>query len=86
MRVDLGVEDRAGEPVGGDAVAHHAAELRRRVDQADLVAEAAQVVGGAEPGRPGPDHEDALAAVGARPAAAPSRARWPGRRGSARRR
>ena len=84
--IDLGVEDGSGEAVGRNAVAHHAPELRGRVDEADLVAEPAQVVGGAQPGRAGADHEDPLAAVGARPAAAPRLARWPGHRGSARRR
>ena len=83
--VDLGVEDRSGEPIGGDAVAHHAPELRCRVDQVDLVTEPAQVVGGAQPGRAGADHEDALARCRGRPVAAPSPARWRGRRGSARR-
>jgi hypothetical protein len=63
---DLGIEDGPGESVGGDAVPHHAPELRGRVDEGDGVAEALQMVGGTEPGGPGSDDEDALAAVGSR--------------------
>jgi hypothetical protein len=39
--VDLGVEHVSGKSVRGDAVAHHAAEFRARVDEVNLVAESA---------------------------------------------
>ncbi len=62
--LDLRIEDVAGEAVGGNAESHHSPERDRRVDQAHVVAEAAQTVRAAEPGRTASDHEDALAGVG----------------------
>ena len=41
---DLALHDLPGKPVGGNAVAHHAAEQRRRLVHDDLVPEAPQVV------------------------------------------
>ena len=58
---DLGVEHVPRQPVGRDAVAHHAAGLRRRVAHDDVVAEASQLVRGGQPGRAGTHHEDATA-------------------------
>ena len=51
-----------GQPVGGDAVAHHPARLGAGVADLDLVPEPRQVIGGREPARPRADHEHALAA------------------------
>ena len=52
--VDLGVEHVAREPVVRDAEAHHAAGHRTGLEDRHLVAEAAQVIGGREPGGPAP--------------------------------
>ena len=59
--VDLGVEHVARQPVGRDAEAHHAAGHRAGLVDRHLVAEAAQVVRGGEPGGPGADDQHALA-------------------------
>ena len=57
--VDLGVQDVAGQPVGGDAVAHHPAGLGAVVADDDVVAEPGQVVRGRQPARAGADDEHA---------------------------
>ena len=59
--LDLGVERRRAAGGSRDAVAHHAARQRRRLDGSDLVPEAAQMVGGREAARPGADDEHPLA-------------------------
>ena len=61
IRCDLGVEDLARQPVARDAEAHHPAGPRAGVVDLDRVAEAREVVGGRQPGRPGADDEHALA-------------------------
>ena len=52
------------QPVGRDAVAQHAAGVFLRLEDLDLVAVGAQVVGGGQPRRAGADDADALAGVG----------------------
>jgi hypothetical protein len=49
---DLGVEHAARQPVGRDAVAHHAAQFGAGLVQAHAVAPAAQLVGRRQAGRP----------------------------------
>ena len=61
--VDLGVQHVSRKSIRGDAVAHHAAESVARVDKADLVTEAAQVVRGAQSCRARADDEHALVRV-----------------------
>src|SRR6266545_4632002 len=58
---DLGVEDLLGQVPVGDAAAQHAARPGLRLQDRHPVAEAAQVVGAAEPAGPGADHGDVLA-------------------------
>ena len=60
--LDLGVEHVARQPVLGDPEAHHPARHRAGLVDRHVVAEAAQVVGGGEPGGPGADDEHPLAA------------------------
>ena len=64
------VQDIARQPVGGNAVAHHAA-ARPRVANLDLMAEAGEVVGGRKPAGPGADHEHPLAGHELRPVELP---------------
>ena len=59
--VDLGVEHVARQPVGRDAEAHHAAGHRTGLEDRHLVAEAAQVIRGREPGGPSADDQHPLA-------------------------
>jgi hypothetical protein len=54
--VDLGVKDVARQPVLRYAVAHHAARLAARVLDRHRVTKTGEMVGGRQPGRPGPDH------------------------------
>ncbi len=56
---DLGVEDVAGQAVGGDAVAHHAPRLLVGVGHDDVVAESGELVGAGEAGGAGADDEHA---------------------------
>ena len=83
---DLGVEHLAREAVPRDAVAHHPAQVRRRLADRHGVPEAREVVRGREAARPAADDEDVLArrrrpAAGARH---PSRmARSPRKRSTA---
>ena len=56
--LDLGGQDIAGQPVGRDPVVHHPPGLFGPVDEVHRVAEAAEVVGGTEAGRPRTDHQD----------------------------
>ena len=82
--LDLAAQHVAGHPVGRDAVAHHPAGLRARVADLDLVAEPRQVVGGRR-ARSGRRRSPARACRCARAAdRTATRARAPGRRGTAR--
>jgi len=58
---DLGLEHRARHAVGGDAEVHHAARDRPGVANLHRVAEAGEMVGGRQAGRPGADHKHSLA-------------------------
>ena len=62
--LDLLVEQIGRQAVGRDAVAEHPAGLLLRLEDLDLVAVGAQVVGRGETGRPGADDADAFAGVG----------------------
>ena len=72
IRLDLGVEHVAGQPVGGDAVPHHPAGLGPVVTDHDLVAATGEVVGGGQPARPGADDEHPPAGALGRPLEAPA--------------
>ena len=50
------MDERAGQAVLGDAEAHHAARLRRGVEDRHVVAQEGEVVGRGHAGGPGPDH------------------------------
>ena len=60
---DLGVEDVPGEPVLGDAVAHHAAGLIAGVVDLHLMAKAGQVVGRGQSRGAGADHDQPPAVI-----------------------
>src|SRR5678816_3816836 len=60
---DLGRQHIPRHPVGGDAVAHHAARLRTGVVDLDLVSEHRQVVRGRKPTRSAAHNEYPLAAA-----------------------
>ena len=79
--VQLLVEQIGRQAVGRNAVAQHPAGLLLRLDDLDLMAQGAQVVGGRETGWSGSDDADPLARSRAPARAAGSRHR----RGSARR-
>ncbi len=59
----FGVERGARESVGGDAIAHHAAELFGRIDETDLVAETAKMVRRAESRGTGAHDENPFAGI-----------------------
>ena len=61
---DLLVEHRVGQPVGGDAVAQHAARLGPGLEDGHGVALLAQVEGRGQPGRTRPDDGHPAAGVG----------------------
>ena len=63
---DLVVDDRARQPVLRDAAAQQAAGERLRLEDGHAIAEAAQLVGGREPGGPGADDRDPLGALDGR--------------------
>ena len=58
--LDLGVQDLARQTVLGDAEAHHAAGEGAGLLDRHLVAQARQMIGGRESGRPGADHQHVL--------------------------
>ena len=58
-RLDLARDERAGEPVLGDAEHHHAAEPVLRLVDRDRMAGEAKVARGGEAGGPAADHADA---------------------------
>ena len=58
---DFRVEHLARQPVLRDAEAHHAAGGGPGVVDRDRVSHAAQMIGGGKSGRPGADHQHALA-------------------------
>jgi hypothetical protein len=60
--VDLVVEHVAGQPIGGDAVAHHPARFRACVADLDLVTQLRQVIRRRQPARPAADHQHPPAA------------------------
>jgi hypothetical protein len=62
----LGVQHVTGQPVFGDAEAHHPAGQGARLDDGDAVAQAAEMVGGGEPRWPGTDHQHVAAALDGR--------------------
>ena len=57
----LGVENGAGQPIGGNAKAHHATSLRARIAHDHVVPAPAQMIRGGEPARSGADHQYAPA-------------------------
>ena len=70
--LDLGIEHIARQPVFRNAEAHHAAGERPGLVDLDRMAEPAQMIGGRQAGRPGADHQHALAALGRRRREAPA--------------
>ena len=84
IRAISSVEDVAGQPVGRDAVPHHAAGLVAGVADRHVVTEQRQVVRGREPGRAGADDEHPLARRRRRRPAPSSPGAGPRRRGTAR--
>ena len=59
--LDLAVEHVARRAIAGNAIAHHAAELRVGVENGAAMALAPELVGAGEPGRPAADDRDLLA-------------------------
>jgi len=62
--LDLRVKRLGRQAVVGDAPAQHAPRRGVHLEDRDLVSLAAQEIGGAQPGRSGPDHGHALSRIG----------------------